>query len=158
MSAQDNDTEFLKSYCEENFYQKLKKRMDEINKEGLRLRVKEDVYINNGKPLEVEACLYDHMVIKGLSMDRKKNGTVDDYVINNDIERMGFISHVTKHQMYDSNPNGFFNPNNKDVFHEDATNIIFRAYCQFTTGYKLHLIDQEGNDLIEYPAPEEYTN
>lgn len=45
----------------------------------------------------MEANIYDHTVIKGLSLDRRQNGSEDDYTINNDIENMGFISYLPKY-------------------------------------------------------------
>jgi hypothetical protein len=44
--------------------------------------------------MQVEANMYDHTVIKGLSPVRKENGSEDDYTIYNDIENMGFISYI----------------------------------------------------------------
>jgi len=47
--------------------------------------------------MQIEANMYDHTVIKGLHINRKLNGTVDDYTINNDIENMGIISYLPKY-------------------------------------------------------------
>jgi len=75
--------------------------------------------------MEVEANMYDHTVIKGVSMERKENGGEDDYIIHNDIENMGFISYVPK---YITRPENFSNPKTNEYMHDDAHHLIFRAY------------------------------
>jgi hypothetical protein len=96
--------------------------------------VEEDMLGNGGKPVQVEANMYDHTVIKGLQVDRKLNGAEDDYNIFNDIENMGFISYVPK---YISDPRNFADARLNKEIHNDAHKIIFRAYVLFKTGYKL---------------------
>lgn len=59
-----------------------------------------------GKPIQIEANMFDNVIIKGLHTDRKENGTEDDYYINNDIESIGFISYIPK---YLSDPKNFTN-------------------------------------------------
>jgi hypothetical protein len=55
------------------------------------------MFADRGKPLPIEANMYDHTVIKGLNPVRKENGSESDYTIYNDIENMGFISYVPKY-------------------------------------------------------------
>lgn len=93
--------------------------------------------------------MYDHTVIKGLSPVRKENGTDLDYSVFNDIENMGFISYVPK---YLSDPKNFTNIKMGEEIHKEANKIIFRAYVEFKTGYKLQLKDKYGKNMIEYPS------
>ena len=71
MSAADRDFEFLSEYLEETFYDKFKKWLDEMHEKGQRLEFREDMYADKGKPMWVEANIYDIIVIKGLTMNRK---------------------------------------------------------------------------------------
>lgn len=96
--------------------------------------------------------MYDHTVIKGLHLNRKQNGSIDDYTINNDIDTMGFISYIPK---YIQDAKNFVDPSINEKIHEDAHNIVFRAYCNFKSGFKLHMKDKNGIDIIKYP--EDYT-
>lgn len=106
------------------------------------------MFADRGKPLQVEANMYDHTVIKGLSPIRKENGSEEDYVIFNDIENMGFISYVPK---YITDPKNFADPKVNKEIHKDAHRIVFRAYVLFKTGYKVYLKDKYGRNLFEYP-------
>jgi len=111
--------------------------------------VEEDIFADRGKPMQVEANMYDHTVIKGLSEKRKENGSEDDYIINNDIENMGFISYVPK---FITDSKNFVDPKLNEEIHKDAHKVVFRAYISFKTGYKLYLKDKYGTNLFEYPA------
>ena len=147
LSMSDHDYEFLGSYCEKTFQEKLVARLKSLKEQGITLKVEEDLFADKGKPMLVEANMYDHTVIKGLSLERSENGREDDYFIQNDIEDMGLISYIPK---YISNPENFANPKVNEQIHSDAHNIIFRAYVSMKTGYKLHLEDQQGQRLFDY--------
>lgn len=112
------------------------------------------MFADRGKPMQVEANMYDHTVVKGLSPIRKENGSEDDYSIFNDIENMGFISYVPK---YIADPRNFVEPKMNKEIHNDAHKVIFRAYVQIKTGYKLYLRDKLGKPLFEYPQNTDYT-
>jgi len=105
------------------------------------LKVEEDMFADRGKPMQIEANMYDHVLIKGLSPVRKENGSEDDYFIYNDIENMGLISYIPK---YIANPANFSNPNRNKEIHSEAHKVTYRAYVTFKTGYKLHLKDKYG--------------
>ena len=105
------------------------------------MKLEEDMFADQGKPIEVEANMYDHTVIKGLSPNRKENGREDDYFIFNDIENMGFISYVPN---YLSDPTNFANPKLNEEIHNEAHKVIYRAYVLFRSGYKIHLYDKVG--------------
>ena len=159
LSAADGDYEFLREYCEETFAEKLIQRIEQLKEKGIKFSVKEDFHSGDGgksniiaKPMEIEANMYDHTVIKGVSLNRKENGTEDDYVINNDIENMGFVSYVPK---YITRSENFSDPQKNKFIHEDAHKIVFRAYVCIKWGYKIHLTDSDGKEVIEYP--EDYT-
>lgn len=111
------------------------------------MKVEEDIFADKGKPMQVEANMYDHTVIKGLSPIRKENGSEQDYSIFNDIENMGFISYVPK---YISDPANFGDSKINKEIHKEAHKIIFRAYVIFKTGYKLNLKDKHGKNMFEY--------
>jgi len=96
--------------------------------------------------------MYDHILIKGVSPIRKENGSEDDYYISNEILGYGYISYIPK---YVSDMNNFVDPAVEAHIHDDAHKLIFRAYVNFKTGYKIHLRDKYGKDLFEYP--EDYT-
>ena len=154
LSAQDRDFEFLEQYCEDTFFKKLRNRLNELRVNNIKLVVEEDMFADKGKPLVVEANMYDHTVIKGLSPVRRENGLETDYSIFNDIENMGFISYVPKYLM---DPKNFAdNKMNKEI-HKDTHKVIFRAYVNFKTGYKLYLKDKNGKDLFRYPERTDYT-
>ena len=72
--------------------------------------------------MQIEANLYDHTVIKGLHINRKLNGSVDDYTIQNDIDPLGFISYIPK---YIQDPKNFVDPAINDKIHEDAHKVVF---------------------------------
>lgn len=43
------------------------------------MKLEDDMFADRGKPIQIEANMYDHTVIKGLSPVRKENGREDDY-------------------------------------------------------------------------------
>lgn len=147
MSAQERDFEFMEQYCEEVFFTKLRNRLNQIKTQGYTLVLEEDVHADRGKPMQVEANMYDHTVIKGLSMVRSENGSEQDYMIFNDIENMGFISYVPK---YIADPTNFADAALNKEIHKEAHKVIFRAYVLFKTGYKLYLKDKYGKNMFEY--------
>lgn len=59
--------------------------------------MEEDLFADKGKPMKVEANMYDNVVIKGLSPIRRENGSEEDYFISNDIDPMGLISYIPKY-------------------------------------------------------------
>ena len=61
------------------------------------MTVEEDLFADKGKPMKVEANMYDNVVIKGLSPIRRENGSEEDYFISNDIDPMGLISYIPKY-------------------------------------------------------------
>ena len=131
------------------FYTKLRNRLNQLKTNNLELIVEEDMFADRGKPLPVEANMYDHTVIKGLSPIRKQNGSENDYFIYNDIENMGFISYVPK---FMSDPKNFTHIKMGEEMHKEASQIIFRAYVIFKTGYKIYLKDKYGKNMIDYPS------
>ena len=141
LSAADRDCEFLEQYCEEMFFTKLRNRLNQLKAEGFTLVVEEDLFADKGKPIRVEAQMYDDVVIKGLSPVRRENGAEDDYFVSNEIEMMGLISYIPK---YITESQNFADPaRNKDI-HSEAHKLTYRAYCTFKTGYKIHLRDKYG--------------
>lgn len=114
----------------------------------MRLVVEEDMFADHGKPMSVEANMYDHTVVKGLSPVRKENGSENDYMIYNDIENMGFISYVPK---YITDPKNFVDTKINKEIHNDAHKVIFRAYVLFKTGYKIYLKDKYNKNQFVYP-------
>lgn len=92
--------------------------------------------------------MYDHTVIKGITMERKENGNEDDYIIHNDIENMGFISYVPK---YITRSENFTDSKKNEYMHNDAHHIVFRAYVCIKSGYRVHVIDKTKKSLFEYP-------
>ena len=131
------------------FYNKLRNRLNQIKANGMTLTFEEDMFADRGKPLQVEANMYDHVVIKGLSPVRKENGSEDDYYIFNDIENMGLISYIPK---YITNPENFADPLRNKEIHSEAHKVTYRAYVTFKTGYKLCLKDKYGVEQFKYPA------
>jgi len=129
------------------FYTKLRNRLNQLNAEGLSLKVEEDLFADRGKPLQIEANMYDHVIVKGLSPVRKENGSEEDYFIYNDIENMGLISYVPK---YITDPNNFADPSRNKIIHDEAHKLTYRCYVTFKSGYKLHLKDKYGNDQFRY--------
>ena len=105
------------------------------------------MFADKGKPMQIEANMYDHIVIKGLSPVRRENGTEDDYYISNEINGFGYISYIPK---YITDPNNFIDPNVEKHIHDDAHKLVFRAYVNFKTGYKIYLKDKYGKDLFDY--------
>lgn len=147
LAAQDRDFAFLEQYCEDVFFTKLRNRLNQLKTQGVTLTVEEDLFADRGKPLQVEANMYDHTVIKGLSPVRSENGSEQDYMIFNDIENMGFISYVPR---YIADPANFADARLNKEIHKEAHKIVFRAYVLFKTGYKVHLRDRHGKPLFEY--------
>jgi hypothetical protein len=116
------------------FFTKLRNRLNQIHSSGLQIIVEDDIFADKGKPMQVEASMYDHILIKGLSPLRRENGSEEDYFICNEIEGMGYISYLPK---YISEPKNFVDPNLEKHIHDDAHKLIYRAYVNFKSGYKL---------------------
>jgi hypothetical protein len=149
LASQDRDFDFLEEYCEEMFFVKLRNRLNQLKSSEIEFLVEEDLYANRGKPIQIEANMYDHVVIKGLSPIRRENGSEDDYYISNEILGMGHISYIPK---YITDPNNFADRSVEKHIHDDAHKLIFRAYVNFKTGYKIYLKDKYGKNIIEYPS------
>lgn len=134
------------------FYTKLRNRLNQLKTSNVQFVVEEDMFADRGKPMRVEANMYDHVVIKGLSPVRRENGSEDDYFIYNDIENMGLISYIPK---YITQPENFSDPVRNKELHAEAHKITYRAYVTFKTGYKIYLKDKYNQDLFSYP--DDYT-
>jgi len=104
LASTENDSEFLSEYCEEKFLNVLKDKLDFFQKIGHKLELVEDMQAENNSRINPEMHLYDCIVIKGLSIDRKKNMLEANYSVCNDIEDMGFISYIPN---YLSDPMNF---------------------------------------------------
>ena len=109
--------------------------------DGFTLIVEEDLFADRGKPLKVEANMYDDVMIKGLSPIRRENGSEDDYFISNDIENMGLISYIPK---YITEQQNFTDPSRNKEIHSEAHKVTYRAYVTIKSGYKIHLKDKYG--------------
>lgn len=134
------------------FFIKLRNRLNQLKSNQIDFIVEEDLYADRGKPMAIEANIYDHVVIKGLNPVRIENGSEDDYYISNEIAGYGHISYIPK---YITEPSNFASKNVEKHIHDDAHKLIFRAYVNFKTGYKIHLKDKYGKDLFDYP--DDYT-
>ena len=142
----------MEQYCEEMLFIKLRNRLNQLKTNDIEFIVEEDLFADRGKPIQIEANMYDHIVIKGLSPIRKENGSEDDYFISNEISGYGYISYIPK---YITDMKNFEDPAVEKHIHDDAHQVIFRAYVNFKTGYKIHLKDKYGKPLFEYP--DDYT-
>jgi len=94
LASSENDCDFLSEYCEENLFKVLKDKLEFFKSMGYQVELVEDMYGENGGRIRPEFHLYDCIVIKGLSIDRKKNMIESNYSVCNDIEDMGFISYI----------------------------------------------------------------
>lgn len=130
------------------FYTKLRNRLNQLKSNNIELVVEEDLFADRGKPMQIEANMYDHIIIKGLSPIRRENGSEDDYYISNEIYGFGHISYIPK---YITEQKNFADPRVEKHIHDDAHKLIFRAYVNFKTGYKIYLKDKYGKDMFEYP-------
>jgi hypothetical protein len=93
--------------------------------------------------------MYDHTVIKGVTINRRENGNEDDYHVQTLSQQdMGFVSYIPKYITY---PENFSDPRKNKFMHEDAHHVIFRAYVCIKSGYRIHLEDNEGREVIDYP-------
>lgn len=104
LSACEYDYEFLSEYCEENFAEILKDKLEFFKKMEYQIELVEDMEGENNGRVPIEMHLYDCIVLKGLNIDRKKNLSEKDYKVCNDIDDMGFISYVPN---YISDPRNF---------------------------------------------------
>jgi hypothetical protein len=157
LGCSENDTEFLQEYCEKTFYENLKNKLEEYKLRKYTIEVVEDMKANKGFRLFPEMHLYDCVVIKGLYLDRQKNGKESDYSVCNDIEDMGFVSYIPQ---YLQDPNNF---KTKDQAEEklnqgEFKNITFRAYCMFKSGLKLFIVDRFGNKIFDYSPNYNYNH
>jgi hypothetical protein len=84
----------MSEYCEENFANVLKDKLEFFKKMEYQIELVEDMEGENNERVKVEMHLYDCIVIKGLNTDRKKNLSEKDYKVCNDIDDMGFISYI----------------------------------------------------------------
>ena len=131
------------------FFTKLRNRLNQIKAEGLTLSVEEDPFADRGKPIKVEANMYDDVLIKGLSPVRRDNGAEEDYFISNDIEMTGLISYMPKYITEQAN---FTDPARNKEIHSEAHKVTYRAYVTFKSGYKIYLKDKYGSNQFEYPS------
>lgn len=149
LAASQYDYEFLNNYLEETFNNKLTLKLKEFEKLQYEIELLEDMKAEKNKRIIPEFHLYDSIVIKGLSTNRKTNGSPDDYMICNDIEDMGFISYVNKEI---SNSANF---STKELGEEtinkyNFSKLILRVSCIFKSGLKLFITDNLNNKLINY--------
>lgn len=157
LAISENDIEFLGEYCEKTFLSNLQKKLTEFQELKYQIEVYEDMKANNGFRLLPEMHLYDTIIIKGLFLERDKNGKESDYSVCDDLDDMGFISYI---------PNYLQDPNNfrKKEHTEEILNtgefkqIIFRSYCMFKSGLKLFIKDRYGNLIFDYPANYNYNH
>jgi hypothetical protein len=150
LACSENDQEFLKEYVEPIFCDRLIKKLEEFKTRKYTLEVVEDMKANNGVRLFPEMHMYDCVVIKGLFLDRNRNGKETEHSVCNDIEEMGFVSYIPA---YLSDPNNF---KTKEMAEEklqqgEFRNVIFRSYCMFKSGLKTLFYDRFGNKIIDYP-------
>lgn len=106
LASTEQDYEFLSEYCEESFLHSIKDKLDYYKAMGYRIELVEDMKGENNTRIYPEMHLYDCIIIKGLSIDRKKNMEESKYSVCNDIEDMGFISYIPQ---YLSDPMNFKN-------------------------------------------------
>lgn len=149
LAISEDDDEFLKEYCEEIFYKRLRYKLDDYKEKKYTIELVEDMKANHGYRLMPEMHLYDSIVIKGLFTDRKLNRPESEYSICNDIEDMGFVSYIPS---YVSDPNNFKDKESSDEIINKGSfrNVIFRAYTMFKSGLKLFVYDSKGEKLFEY--------
>ena len=106
LASTEHDYDFLTEYCEENLLNVMKDKLEFFKKMGYQIELVEDMKGENNSRINPEMHLYDCIVIKGLSIDRKKNMEEANYSVCNDIEDMGFISYIPN---YLSDPMNFRN-------------------------------------------------
>lgn len=146
----EGDQEFIKEYVESTFSKKLISSLEDFKTRKYTLELLEDMKANKGYRMFPEMHLYDCVVVKGLYIEREKNGKESDYSVCNDIEDMGFVSYIPN---YLSDPNNFKTKEQAEekMYSGEFRNIIFRAYCMFKSGLKLFAHDRFGNKVFDYP-------
>lgn len=150
------DYDFLREYCEENFYSKLFNVLSQYKDSNYTIEVLEDMKANNNVRLYPELHLYDSIIIKGLSNVRSQNGSEKDYQVCDDIEEMGFISYIHNDI---SNSGNFLTRElgEKNLENLNFKNLIFRTYCMFKSGLKV-FIKKDGKDIVEYNSNYTYNH
>jgi len=151
LACSENDYEFLKEYIEPIFCDKLISKLEEFKLRKYTIEVVEDMKANKGFKMFPEMHLYDCVVLKGIYIDRSKNGQETDYSVCNDIEEMGFVSYIPG---YLSDPNNFKTKQQAEekLYSGEFRNIVFRSYCMFKCGLKIFIYDRFGNKIFDYPA------
>ncbi|CDW84894.1 UNKNOWN [Stylonychia lemnae] len=162
LSSQDRDFDFLEQYCEEVFYTKLRNILNEVIQSNFEMIVEEDMFADRDKPIQVEANIYDHTLIKKLSSIRKEIApkvTIQTIMILKiwTISPKCHSTIILRCLRYITDPKNFADPKVNKEIHKDAHRVIFRAYVEFKTGYKIYLKDKYGKNLFEYPQNLDYT-
>lgn len=149
LASSQFDYEFLKEYCEDELFIKLEKQLKNYEKLNYTIEVVEDMKAENNQRIKPELHFYDSIIVKGLSINRKSNGTKNDYAVCDDINDMGFISFIHKSM---SDPGNFLTKNVGEAMLNNSNfkKIIFRAYCMFKCGLKIFLRDPLGNNEFSY--------
>ena len=70
----ENNQEFFHEYCETRFGNKVIESLNKIQELGDELIIVEDYSTNNNVPFNIEIQYIDGIIIKGLNIDREKNG------------------------------------------------------------------------------------
>lgn len=143
------DYDFLKEYCEEGYFNRVSKVLNEYERNGYSLELLEDMKANNNQRINPELHLYDNIIIKGLSINRKINGKESDYSVCNDIEDMGFLSYLHK-SMGDAQNFTSIRTGEDTMIRSNFKTLIFRSHCMFKSGLKLFVYDKEGKSQFEY--------
>jgi len=140
----DEDYEFLKEYLETSFFLKLKDTMAILKEKEYTLKMVEDVIGNFGEPVQSSAKIFDAVVIRGLRIDRKQNGSQEDYHVFKDIEDMGVVVYTPKKVQ---DPENFINPEENKKIYDDTKVAVGRVLLKFKSPVTLKVFTKEGFEV-----------
>ncbi|KAL4504165.1 hypothetical protein ABPG72_021003 [Tetrahymena utriculariae] len=143
-SIVDLDEEFLNEYLEAGFAKKLIERIKELKNQGYKLELYQDNNGIRGEPITQETYLGDMVMVRGLSIDRSKNLSQNDYHMWKDIEDMGLVVYTPR---YLSNPDEFINPEKNKTIYDDYKKVIMRVLVYLKNPYRIRIIRPDGTPI-----------
>mmetsp|Transcript_29377 Transcript_29377/g.33545 ORF Transcript_29377/g.33545 Transcript_29377/m.33545 type:complete len:342 (-) Transcript_29377:133-1158(-) len=141
----------LEEYLEEKLYTKLKTKLEKLDDSPFDIRFEADrTGGEDGLGVIQNLRMYDAHLIRGVSPTREENLDRGEYHFYDDLNDFGLVIY-SPHNV--SDPKNFVHKEVYDKIFEQSRAIIFRAFVQIETPYKLHIVDRKTEEKLErYPT------
>ena len=140
----DCDEEFLEEYAEHNLCKRVQQSVNNQKEKGYTLKVVEDVIGNYGEQVPSTKKIIDAVMVRGLYVDREKNGSEDNYHIFIDREEMGVVVYTNKKI---SDPENFINPDDNKTIYDDQRHAVGRVLMKFKSPLVVKVFTKEGREV-----------